>query len=145
MALLNYTTTIKVEKTIKDIQDCLVKHGARAILCNYSIDGHINDISFQIDTLQGLIGIKLPSNTNAVLEVLKQQKKKSKNSSIKVTYDQAEKVAWRIIKDWIESQMAILETQMVRFEEIFLPYIITSDGSTIFQKYQDKQLLLDRE
>ncbi len=142
MALLNYTTTIKVEKTIGEIQGILVKHGARAILSDYDVDGHINSISFQVETFKGIISIKLPANTESVLQVLKHQKRRSNNSSIKDTYDQAERCSWRIIKDWVEAQMAILETEMVKFEEVFLPYIITSSGQTVFQKYESNQLLL---
>jgi hypothetical protein len=32
MAILNYTTSIKCEKTIMEIQQCLVKHGATKIV-----------------------------------------------------------------------------------------------------------------
>ena len=43
------------------------------------------------------------------------------------------RVAWRIIKDWVEAQMALLETEMVKIEQIFLPYIITKDGKTVYE------------
>jgi hypothetical protein len=49
-------------------------------------------------------------------------------------------VAWRIIKDWVEAQMAILESQMVQMEEIFLPYMVNRQGQTFFEAYQKKLL-----
>ena len=34
---------------------------------------------------------------------------------------QAIRTSWRILKDWVEAQMALLETGMVTMDEIFLP------------------------
>lgn len=39
-------------------------------------------------------------------------------------------------------QMALLDIQMVRFEEIFLPYIETENGQTIYERLEEKQFLL---
>ena len=56
----------------------------------YSDDGKIFALSFMIDTPSGVRGIKLPANVGAVLNVLHKQK-------VKADYEQAERVAWRII------------------------------------------------
>lgn len=52
-------------------------------------------------------------------------------------------MAWRILKDWIEAQMALLDIEMVRFEEIFLPYIETAGGRTIYEKLEEQKFLLE--
>lgn len=135
--LLNYTTTIDVHKTLGEIQKELVSHGARKIMYDYSEDGHILALIFQIDTPDGFRGIKLPSNVEAVYEILLHE---SKCPKAKKTYEHAEQVAWRTIKDWIESQMAILEWNMVKMDEIFLPYMLNKNGQTFFEAYQLKQL-----
>jgi hypothetical protein len=49
---------------------------------------------------------------------------------------QALRVAWRIVHYWVKAQMAILETQMVKMEQIFLPYMIRSDGKTLFESME---------
>ena len=41
--------------------------------------------------------------------------------------DQARRTAWRILKDWVQAQMALLETNMVDMEEIFLPYMLSGE------------------
>ena len=41
-------------------------------------------------------------------------------------------MAWRIVKDWVEAQMALLATGMVELEEIFLPYMLSGDR-TLYQ------------
>lgn len=137
MALLNYSTTIDVHKTLGEIQKILVTHGARKIMQDYDEKGQINALCFSISTPDGERGFKLPANVPAMYEILKKQKQAGK-IKIPIDYAQAERVAWRIIKDWIEAQMAILESQMVEFEEIFLPYMLNREGQTFFQAYQKK-------
>ena len=111
MPLLNYTTKVDVYTTLGEIQRQLVKHGAKKILQDYDDDGHIIALAFAIDTPTGPRGVRLPANVNAVYEVLLRQK-------IKCDREQAERVAWRIVKDWVEAQMAILESEMVQIDEL---------------------------
>lgn len=135
MPLLNYTTKVDVYTTIGAIQGELVKHGAKKIMQEYDDAGRITALSFQIDTPNGMRGIKLPSNAEAVRRVLVRQK-------VKCDVERSERVAWRIIKDWVEAQMAILESEMVQMDEIFLPYMLNSKGQTVFETYQSQQLWL---
>ena len=139
MAILNYTTTVDSLKTVSEIEYILVKHNAKSIMKNY--DGEsIMGLSFLIDTGVQQIPVRLPVKVDECLEVLK---KNSPRSNIKATREQAERVAWRILKDWVEAQMALLDIQMVRFEEIFLPYIETGNGQTIYERLEEKQFLLE--
>lgn len=142
MAILNYTTTIDAFKTVSEIEYILMKHKAKSIMKNY--DGEsITGLSFLIDTGAQQIPIKLPVRIDECLTVLQREKKNSPRSNIKATRQQAERVAWRILKDWIEAQMALLDIEMVRFEEIFLPYIETQNGQTIYQQLEQKQFFLE--
>lgn len=138
MPLLNYTTKVNVYATLGEIQGQLVAHGARKIVQDYDDDGHITALSFLIDTPAGPRGIRLPANVDAVHAVLTRQK-------VKCDRDQAERVAWRIVKDWVEAQMAILESEMVQMDEIFLPYMVNGHGQTLFQAYRSNQLLIGGE
>ena len=142
MAILNYTTTVDSFKTVSEIEHILVKHNAKSIMKNY--DGEsITGLSFLIDTGVQQIPVRLPVKIDECLEVLKKEKKNSPRSNIKATREQAERVAWRILKDWVEAQMALLDIQMVRFEEIFLPYIETGNGQTIYERLEEKQFLIE--
>ena len=136
MPLLNYTTKVNVYATLGEIQGILVKHGAKKIMQDYDDDGRITALTFSIETPAGMRGIRLPANVNAVHKVLTRQK-------VKCDREQAERVAWRIVKDWIEAQMAILESEMVQMDEIFLPYMVNNAGQTFFQAYQANQLRLE--
>ena len=100
-------------------------------------------LSFLIDTGVRQVPVRLPVRIDECFEVLKKEKKNSPRSNIKATREQAERVAWRILKDWVEAQMALLDIQMVRFEEIFLPYIETQNGRTIYEQLEENQFLLE--
>lgn len=142
MAILNYTTTIDAYKTVSEIEYILVRHKAKSIMKQY--DGEsITGLSFLIDTGRQQIPVILPVKTEECLKVLKAEKQRSPRSNIKCTREQAERVAWRILKDWVEAQMALLDIEMVRFEEIFLPYIETNNGQTVFQRIAEQQFLLE--
>lgn len=52
-------------------------------------------------------------------------------------------MAWRILKDWVEVQMALLDMKMVQFEEIFMPYIEINNGQTLYEKLEEQQFLLE--
>lgn len=142
MAILNYTTTIDSFKTVSEIEYILMKHKAKSIMKNY--DGEsITGLSFLIDTGVQEIPVRLPVRVDECLKVLKKEKMENPRKQIKDTREQAERVAWRILKDWVEAQMALLDIEMVRFEEIFLPYIETTNGQTIYERLEEKQFLLE--
>lgn len=136
MPILNYTTKVDIYTTLGAIQGQLVKHGAKKIMQDYDDQGRIVSLSFLINTPAGMRSIRLPANVDAVHKVLIRQK-------VKCDREQAERVAWRIIKDWVEAQMAILESEMVQMDEIFLPYMVNDKGQTLFDAYRDNQLRLE--
>ena len=131
--LFTYTTSIEPQNTINEIQETLIKHGAKSIITNYTDDGKIESLSFAIEVDGQPRGIRLPADPIPVFKVLQRQYQEGKVPTPLVNEHQALRVAWRIIFYWIKAQMAILETQMVKMEQIFLPYMIMRDGKTLFE------------
>lgn len=139
-ALLNYTTSISVEKTVSEIEHLLTIAGANAIMKEYDGAHNITAVSFRINTPEGKIPFKLPLNILAVQQVLKNQYKDGKVGKRHTELDQARRVGWRIIKHWVEAQTAIIQTQMVTIEQVFLPYaVVNSFGQTIYDKYLENR------
>ena len=132
--LFTYTTSIEPQKTVAEIQEVLTSHGAKSILSNYDGEGKIESLSFMVDTPHGNIAIRLPCNPEPVFEILEQQHKEKIISAKFVNKHQAIRVAWRIMLYWIKAQMAILETEMVKMEQVFLPYMTMQDGRTLYEK-----------
>lgn len=136
MPLLNYTTKIDADKTASEIARCLSLHGATAILTEYNKEEqYIEKISFQIQMGEQKVGFKLPVDWKPVYEVMAKGKKfmwgqqgDRQKSELRL---QAVRTAWRIVKDWVEAQMALVETNMVTVGEVFLPYATMRDGRTL--------------
>ncbi len=138
MPLLNYTTKISTDRTVGEIQKMLAKAGAKAILSEYDNEGEVSAVSFKMLVNGNEVCFQLPIAPEKVLTVLRGQR------GVETRYktpEQAKRVAWRIIKDWVEAQLAIIETQMVKPEQVFLPYAITQSGETLYESVVKNQLL----
>lgn len=136
MAIKNYTTEVDVYKSLGEIQAALASHGARKIMVDYDVVGQPIGVMFAIETPNGPRGFCLPANADGVRAVFDQQKVKAKPG-------QAERTAWRNIRDWIMAQMAIIEAGQVQLEEVFLPYLTDNRGKTLYQLYRGGQLALE--
>jgi hypothetical protein len=134
MALLNYTTNVNAARTVGEIQEKLAKAGAHQILHEYSDGGVVTALSFRIKTKFGDMAFRLPANIHKVREVLRKQFPRSK-----AAWDRAPNVGWRILKDWIEAQLALIQTEMVTIEEVFLPYLQDDKGTTLYEALERKR------
>ena len=142
MPLLDYTSKVPVSRTIAQVQAKLVEHGARAVMMEYDDRGRTIALAFKVNMPNGDLPIRLPIDTAATLRVLQRQ---AENREIPGRYAEeahAYRVAWRNIFHWVSAQLALLETEMVRLEQIFLPYVITPGGQTVYQVMVEKHFQL---
>jgi hypothetical protein len=133
MPLLNYSTSVSAARTVGEIQDKLAKAGARQILHEYG-DGVVTALSFRIQTRFGEMAFRLPANIDAVREVLRGHFPRSR-----AVWDKAPNVGWRILKDWVEAQLALIQTGMVTVEQVFLPYLQDDKGITLYEALEQKR------
>ena len=135
MPLLNYTSKTPAHQSIAEISRILSKAGVRQVMHDYDDTGNIVALSFSLE-LEGQrrIAFRLPSDWHPVLTLLIAEKKKNPNMRPwQTTEEHARDVAWRIIKGWVEAQMAIIETRMVTTAQVFLPYAVTKEGQTVYE------------
>lgn len=130
MPIKNYTTDVPVDRTINEIHKILAKAKANAILTNYGSDGLPASLSFRILVDGASLQYLLPVEVDGVMRSMK-----TKNR------DQARRVAWRIIKDWIDSQMALIEAQQAELAQVFLPYAQDGNGKTFYQHIKSNGFL----
>ncbi|OJJ16691.1 hypothetical protein BKI52_32820 [marine bacterium AO1-C] len=138
MPILNYTTTIDAEKTLAQIRKILVNQGATKIVTDYK-DKIPVSVTFAIELNNQLIPYSLPANYQGVLSTLKKDKKVQNKYK---SEEQAVRIAWRIIKDWIEAQMAIVQSELAELQEVFLPYMVTKRGNTLYKEFKENKTLL---
>lgn len=131
MPILNHTTKIAASKTVGEIQQILAKAGCAKILIDYDQFREPAALTFAVPTLHQMLFFTLPAKAEGVLKAMQKNKKVPRSQC---TYDQARRVAWRIIKDWCEAQLAIIEAGQAELAEVFLPYAQTKSGQTLYQK-----------
>jgi hypothetical protein len=136
--IANYTTTVTAMKSIGEIQGILVAHGAKHILMDYD-EGEPIGIAFISNTAYGDIPFRLPANIDKVQSILNKQRVRTT-----VSRELAARVAWRILKDWVRAQVAILETEMVSIDQVFLPYMQTGKGKTLYEVMLEHRLQLPK-
>ena len=76
-------------------------------------------------------------------KLLTEQSREGKIPRRFVTREQAARVGWRIIKNWLEAQLALIETQMVSLAQVMLPYMqVGQTGQSLYEAWRERQLAL---
>lgn len=142
-APVNYTTQIAATKTVGEMQAMLAEHGAQRIAVDYE-GGCPSALTFALQTEHGMRLFTLPANIDRMhWLLLEKEKKKQLKSGTKATRssrEQAERVAWRIMKDWLAAQLALIESTMVSIDQVMLPYLRVDDHRTLWDAYRDSEL-----
>lgn len=145
MALKNYTSNSK--NTFNNIQKILVEHKAKQVFFEYNDAGKIKTIAFSLEIAGVLRSFLLPARVENVEQIFLDNKKPKydwQKAAPLTTQEkeQAYRTAWANIRDWLDAQMALIDTEQVKIEEVFLPYLATGKGRTLFDDYNEQKLLL---
>ena len=128
--LLNYTTKIPAEQTAAEIMSILVNKGATEILTHYGPAGMATGLKWRMETANGPMGFTLPINTDAAFDLLTRDRVMKTNAGGRM--QQANRTVWRIIREWIPTQRALIGTEMVTVEEVF-PSSMLTGRQTLYQ------------
>ncbi len=140
MPILNYTTSIAVDKTVGQIQVMLAAAGAQAILIEYDAERILSSVSFRLMHSGVMVSFRLPAQLDPVYVILQRDDKVPRRLKSR---EQAARVAWRIIKDWVEAQLAIVEAEQVEMVEVFLPFAQNPNtGETVFRQLENNNFAL---
>lgn len=135
MAIKNYTSGVDIYTSLGEIQGALARAGATKIMVDYE-SGKPTAVTFAIETVAGTRGFRLPAAVDGTLRVFAAQK-------IKADRAQAERTAWRNIRDWVLAQLALVESCAVAVDKVFFPYLTDGNGRTLYQAYATGQLMLE--
>ena len=147
MFLKNYTSEVPVRQTIHRIEQVLIKCGVSGIMKEYvGTEGEIAAITFQIAVASGRLTIRLPADKAKALEALWgdyvdgdklnekgdqviawASRKKKRRADFA---EQAARTAWKIVQDWIEVQMSMIQMKQADTLQVFLPYVF--DGKRTY-------------
>ena len=128
MNLKNYTSTVPPERTAARIEDRLRLFGATSVSKEYS-GGKIAALTFRLVVDERPINVRLPIDVQAAKKVM-QENRRRYTSNLE---DQAERTAWRLMQDWVEIQLALIQLHQAEPLEVFLSY--AWDGKTSFYNH----------
>ena len=139
MPIKNYTSQVPAKRSIDYIETQLVKHGARTIVKLYDENKIINGIWFVMSVDGKDIPFKLPARIKECEIVLKSNLgPRARSDTYKKIPKQAEMTAWKILSDWIEAEMAMIELGQRKITEAFLSCIYDQkNDQTFYEKVKD--------
>jgi hypothetical protein len=148
--LKNYTSEVPVSQTIHRIEQVLIKSGVCGITKEYAdTNGTIAALTFRLYSFDSQVTIRLPVSKDAALDALWldyadvdklsddgqslhwPRKKKKRRSDFTA---QAERTAWKIMQDWVEVQMSMIQMKQAEPMQVFLPYVMVDDQTSVFQQ-----------
>ena len=134
MTLYMQSTKIEASRTAADIQSLLVRFGARQIMTEIDKDGEVTSLTFSVEVSGNLIPYKLPARIEPVFELLQAMRTvRNRSNKVEQDWDQAKRVAWRLLLRWLQSQLALIDTGMVSTAEVMTPWILLKDGKMLFE------------
>ena len=143
MNLKNYTSTVPMTNSISKIEHKLAQAGATHIAKSYNKERPVGMI-FQIPINGNPMTFKLPAKTERVLDfMVRQRARPPKKTQLEAIRKQADRTGWKILSDWIDIQVSIIQLDQAEPIEVFLPYLY--DGKkdrTLFDKLKESDFKL---
>jgi|WetSurMetagenome_2_1015567.scaffolds.fasta_scaffold472426_2 hypothetical protein len=138
MKIKNFSTGVAANKSIAEIEKILTDFGAEAIMKSYTGDGKVKSLAFKYQNNAYM----LPSNVDGVYQVMFANKKTyRKVNANKNREEQAYRIAWRLLKDWIHAQISIVYSGQATPDQIMLPYMYNGQ-KTVYEMYKAGKLQL---
>jgi hypothetical protein len=126
----NYTSNVPVERTVARIEAVLAKAGARSVQKDYK-DGELVALSFVVQLPDHKpVNVRLPVNAEAVFQAMRRNMKRPRAGSLQKLVEQSLRTSWKLMQDWVEVQLSLIEMQQADFLQVFLPYVY--DGEQTF-------------
>jgi hypothetical protein len=135
VTIKNESTTITVDKTVGEIIGLLTRRGTTSVVTLYD-EGKVSGIIFTMKLEYGMRDYKLPVNSEGVLRVLKRGGAPARVQ----TPDQAARIAWRLAKEWLEVQIALVDAGLARLDEVLMPWALVDETRTMFEAYHENAM-----
>ncbi|MCE5270788.1 hypothetical protein LLH00_05840 [bacterium] len=100
-------------------------------------------VGFIMQTVHGPTPFRLPLKWEKVHEYIWQDYRETRSRYQKTRADfenEAYRVAWRILRDWLHSQLSIIATEQVKPEQVFLPYLMVNGDKTLAESFSEGSL-----
>lgn len=133
---LNYTTVIEASKTAGECIAML----ADQIGMSYEARKPVG-LTFRIETAHGLRQFSLPVNVEGVFKALVRANRNGHIAPRYASRDQAERVSWRVVRDWLEVQLALVDAGVADLDDAMLAYVHVAPGVLMRDAYRENEHL----
>jgi hypothetical protein len=141
---LNYTTQIAADKSAHECMALLGRYGASLAGLVYRKDRTPCGLAFRIETKWGERAYEVQVDADKTYKVLQAYGARGAIPNKFVTAEQADKVAWRVIKMWLEAQLALIEAGLMDAEKALAGHMLVAPGETLLDAYGRAQRELER-
>ncbi|PKQ20167.1 MAG: hypothetical protein CVT66_06185 [Actinobacteria bacterium HGW-Actinobacteria-6] len=139
----NYTTSISATKTAAEIQRRLAESGASKVMIEYR-DSRPSGVVFEAQTEFGPRSFVLPIDVDAMHQLLVAEKRAGRLPGISAPLArdraQAERVAWRVVAEWVRAQMTLIAARMATLDQVMLPYLVVDGQRSLYEAYRSEGL-----
>lgn len=141
MKLKNYTSTVPVERTLARIEQVIAQAGAANISKEYN-QGVLTALYFKVKHPGGReIPVRLPADPEAVYQTLRKAVRRYRPGTDARLREQARRTAWKLMQDWVEVQVSLIEMKQAEFLQVFMPYIWDGER-TLFTLLRDRDFIV---
>lgn len=132
MNIKNYTSTVPAITSMGRIEKALVIAGATNISKTYE-DQVCTAITFRmIIPGQTPMFFQLPAKVEPCFRVLWSEVKRPRADTENLIRQQAERTAWKIVADWVDIQLSMIQLEQAEPMQVFLPYVYDPNTERTF-------------
>jgi hypothetical protein len=137
VTIKNYTSTVPASRSVQHIKEQLVKAGAVKMIEDYDrATGSLTGLYFILQLKDNRqIPFRIPAQIENVRKHLRAQVVRISKTIEERIKAQAERTAWKILSDWVDIQLTLIELEQVDPLEVFLAYVYDQyKNQTFFEK-----------
>ena len=130
-------TSVKAERSVSEIIAEIACRGATQGRQDFDSNGLLRGLAFLITLPDGKqVPVELPARVEAMKNRIyrdlgpRQRDQWKQDGRLD---EAAYRICWRQLSAWVKAQMALVDLDMVRPEEIFLPFVSVAPGRSVYQ------------
>jgi hypothetical protein len=136
----NYTSSVQADRSIAQIERKLVVAGARNIAKQYDEQHRVSGLVFDLPVGEGehkkTVPVALPARVERVAEAIMATYRRGPRDKQKI-YQQSERTAWKLMLDWVDVQLSLIELNQAEPAEVFMPYFVCAGKKTMYQVFSE--------
>lgn len=132
-------TEVPAWRSCAEIRAFLARAGATDIMESLR-DGVTCSLTFCLELDGQRVPFTLPARTERIFQALQAERDPrrlindaQRKKAQQVDRERAGNIAWRQLSIWVQAQFALIETEMAKVDEVFMPYVRMKGGQTLYE------------